>query len=102
MLEWDTYDELIELANGVEFGLAGSIWSQNIDLALGTAARLEAGYIWVNDTHKHYLGSPFGGMKNSGVGREESIEELLSYVESKVTHVRIGDQQAALERIAER
>jgi acyl-CoA reductase-like NAD-dependent aldehyde dehydrogenase len=102
VLEWERHDELIELANGVEFGLTGSVWSQDVDLALRTASQLEAGYVWVNDTNKHYLGAPFGGMKNSGVGREESVEELLGYLESKVTHVRMRDPQAALDRVAQR
>jgi acyl-CoA reductase-like NAD-dependent aldehyde dehydrogenase len=102
VLEWERHDELIDLANGVEFGLTGSVWSQDVDLALRTASQLEAGYVWVNDTNKHYLGAPFGGMKNSGVGREESVEELLGYLESKVTHVRMRDPQAALDRVAQR
>jgi betaine-aldehyde dehydrogenase len=99
VLEWERYDELLELANGVEFGLTGSVWSRDVDLALQTAAKLEAGYVWVNDTNRHYLGAPFGGMKQSGVGREESPEELLGYLETKVTHVKLRDPQVALDRL---
>jgi acyl-CoA reductase-like NAD-dependent aldehyde dehydrogenase len=100
VLPWDDYDEMLELANGIDLGLSGSVWSRDIDLALQTAHRLEAGYIWVNDTNRHYAGAPYGGVKNSGVGREESVEELMSYLEVKVTHVRRGDPRAALRRAA--
>ena len=50
------------------------------------AERLEAGYIWINGSSRHFLGVPFGGYKQSGVGREESVEELLSYVQTKAVN----------------
>ena len=75
-------------ANAVDLGLSAGVWSENVHLALETARRLEAGYVWVNDANRHYPNAPYGGMKNSGVGREESAEELLSYLETKSTHVR--------------
>ncbi len=98
VLAWERWDELLETANGIDLGLTGSVWSRDVDLALRTAERLEAGYVWVNDTNRHYLGAPFGGMKQSGVGREESPEELESYTETKVTHVRLSEGEEALAR----
>ena len=95
-MPWRDYEAMIELANGVDLGLSASVWSENVHLALATAQRLEAGYVWVNDTNRHYLGAPYGGVKNSGVGREESPEELLSYLEVKSTHVRLADPAARL------
>jgi betaine-aldehyde dehydrogenase len=50
---------------------------------------IEAGFVWVNDVSKHYLGCGFGGVKNSGIGREESLEELYSFTESKFVHVNL-------------
>jgi acyl-CoA reductase-like NAD-dependent aldehyde dehydrogenase len=47
---------------------------------------VQSGYVWVNGTSAHFQGTPFGGMKNSGAGREESVEELLSYTEHKTVH----------------
>jgi betaine-aldehyde dehydrogenase len=88
-LPWRDYDEMIALANDVELGLSAAVWSRDIDAALRTAADVQAGYVWVNDANRHYLGSPFGGVKNSGIGREESPEELLSYLETKSVNVRL-------------
>jgi acyl-CoA reductase-like NAD-dependent aldehyde dehydrogenase len=52
----------------------------------------------VNDSTRHYFGTPFGGTKNSGTGREESIGELISYMEEKVVHTRLKDPSAAFAR----
>jgi 2-formylbenzoate dehydrogenase len=51
------------------------------------AAGLRAGYVWVNGSSRHYWGLPFGGFKASGAGREESVEELLSYTQTKSVSV---------------
>jgi acyl-CoA reductase-like NAD-dependent aldehyde dehydrogenase len=99
VLPWDGYDEMIELANSVDLGLTASVWTHDLDLAHKTADLLDAGYIWVNDSTRHYFGTPFGGTKNSGTGREESKEELLSYMETKVVHTRLRDPRAAFARI---
>ena len=53
-------------------------------------AAFERGYIWINGTSSHYLGTPFGGMKNSGIGREEILDELRSYTETKTVHVMLN------------
>ncbi|MBS1878940.1 MAG: aldehyde dehydrogenase family protein [Actinobacteria bacterium] len=96
---WDDYEGMIELANGVDLGLTASIWTHDLDLAHRTAERMDAGYVWVNDSTRHYFGTPFGGTKNSGIGREESVEELRSYLETRVVHTRLSDPGAALERM---
>jgi acyl-CoA reductase-like NAD-dependent aldehyde dehydrogenase len=88
-MPWRDYDEMLSVANDVELGLSAAVWSRDIDAALRTAAEVEAGYVWVNDANRHYLGAPFGGVKNSGLGREESPEELLSYLETKSVNVRL-------------
>ena len=77
VLRWDRYDDMIEAANAVELGLTASVWTNDLTLAHRTADLLDAGYVWVNDSTVHYVGTPFGGVKNSGTGREESEEELL-------------------------
>ena len=58
------------MANSTEYGLAGSIWSTNIDRAHALAQQIETGIIWVNTWLHRDLRTPFGGVKNSGVGRE--------------------------------
>jgi acyl-CoA reductase-like NAD-dependent aldehyde dehydrogenase len=99
---WDDYDSMIELANSVDLGLTASIWTNDLDLAHKTAERLDAGYVWVNDSTRHYFGTPFGGTKNSGIGREESLDELISYMETKVVHTRLRDPHAAFARLIDR
>ncbi|CAB4690499.1 MAG: aldehyde dehydrogenase family protein [Actinobacteria bacterium] len=93
---WNDYDMMLQQANDVEYGLTASIWSEDISLALKTAERIEAGYIWVNDANRHYWGVPFGGMKNSGLGREESMHELLSYMELQAINVIMKDPRTRL------
>ena len=91
VLKWRNVDEAVEMANATEYGLTGAVWSQDIDRAMGTARRIRSGYVWINGVGTHYKAVPFGGMKNSGVGREEGIEELLSYTETKAMHVVLRD-----------
>lgn len=99
ILPWDDYDQMIELANAVELGLTASVWTRDLDLAHQTAERLDAGYVWVNDSTIHYFGTPFGGTKDSGIGREEGRDELFSYLETKAVHLKLGDPRAAFARM---
>jgi acyl-CoA reductase-like NAD-dependent aldehyde dehydrogenase len=98
VLRWKDYDEMIRVANAVELGLTASVWTEDLTLAHRTAEALEAGYVWVNDSTIHYVGTPFGGWKDSGVGREESEEELLSYLDQKVVHTKLGTPASAMQR----
>jgi len=84
------YDEALAIANSVSYGLTGSVYTRDLATAHRWADDVEAGYVWVNDSAKHFIGVPFGGVKNSGVGREESFEELFSYTEAKNVNVRLG------------
>ncbi|MBV9167688.1 MAG: aldehyde dehydrogenase family protein [Solirubrobacterales bacterium] len=99
VLPWGDYEEMLALANGVNLGLTASVWTHDLDLAHQVAERLDAGYVWVNDSAKHYFGTPFGGTKDSGIGREESREELLSYMETKVVNVRFRDPPGVFVRM---
>lgn len=67
---FDSEEEAIEMANSTEYGLAGSIWSTDLDRAHSIAKQIETGIIWVNTWLHRDLRTPFGGVKNSGVGRE--------------------------------
>lgn len=84
---WDTEDEALALANAVEYGLTASIWTRSLATAHRMADRVEAGYVWVNKSAAHFLGADFGGVKKSGLGREEGLDELLSFTETKNVHV---------------
>ena len=87
-MPFDTYDEALEIANGVSLGLTASVYTRDLGVAHRFARDVEVGYVWVNDAQKHFPGAPYGGWKNSGVGREEGIEELLSYTQVKNVNVR--------------
>ena len=91
VLPWDDWQDVLAQANSVEYGLTASVWTADLDLAHATAHSLEAGYVWINDSSTHYWGTPFGGFKNSGTGREESVEELKSYMEQQVIHTMLRD-----------
>jgi aminomuconate-semialdehyde/2-hydroxymuconate-6-semialdehyde dehydrogenase len=80
---FETIDEALQLANAASYGLAATIWTQDISTANLVAAKLQAGIIWVNCWLVRDLRTPFGGMKNSGVGREGGWEALRFFTEQK-------------------
>jgi betaine-aldehyde dehydrogenase len=89
ILRWSDEAQMIDDVNAVEYGLSCSIFTRDLATAHRTAARVDAGYVWINTTGRHFLGAPFGGYKQSGQGREESFDELLSYTQLKNVHVAL-------------
>jgi aldehyde dehydrogenase (NAD+)/betaine-aldehyde dehydrogenase len=85
--KWRDLDQVIAMANDTTFGLSAAIWTNDIKTALNTAKRLRVGSIFINGSNAHYIGVPWGGFKNSGVDREEGVEELRSYLETKVINI---------------
>jgi 2-formylbenzoate dehydrogenase len=90
VMTWKDEDEAVEIANGVDYGLTGSVWTNDIRRAHRVASALDAGYLWINGSSTHFPGVPFGGVKLSGVGREESLDELLSYTQLKTVNIMLG------------
>lgn len=82
-------EEAIQIANDTRYGLSAAVWTNDIDRALRVSSEIQAGYVWVNDANRHYPGSPFGGMKASGIGREETIDELFGYTEAKSVNIKV-------------
>jgi aminomuconate-semialdehyde/2-hydroxymuconate-6-semialdehyde dehydrogenase len=80
---FDTEEEVMAFANGVRFGLSCTIWTENIKKAMRFATKLEAGVVWINTWLLRDLRTPFGGMKDSGVGREGGLEALQFFTETK-------------------
>ncbi|MBV6456963.1 MAG: NAD/NADP-dependent betaine aldehyde dehydrogenase [Fimbriimonadaceae bacterium] len=78
-----TPDEAVELANNTAYGLAASVWSQDIDTALDISKRLHAGTVWINSTNLFDAASGFGGYKESGFGREGGREGLFAYLKPR-------------------
>ena len=78
-----TQDEALQLANHSRFGLAASIWSENINVALDAAARVKAGVVWINSTNLFDAGAGFGGYRESGFGREGGREGMYEYLKTR-------------------
>jgi len=84
---FDDYEEVLAVANDTSYGLTASVFTNDLALAHRFARDVEAGFVWINDVAKHFPGVPFGGFKDSGVGREESFDELASYTQVKNVNV---------------
>jgi len=88
VLRWNDPQAMLADVNGTPFGLTCSIWTSDLAVAHETAAAAEAGYVWVNEVARHFLGAAFGGYKQSGTGREECLDELLDFTQQKNIHIR--------------
>ena len=84
VLSFRTPSEAVTIANNTPYGLAASIWSENINLALDMAPKIKAGVIWINSTNLFDASCGFGGYKESGFGREGGIEGIRAYQDSKL------------------
>ena len=89
ILRWSDEGDLLARVNALDVGLTASIWTHELDRAHRLASRVEAGYVWINGSSVHHVGVPFGGIKQSGIGREESIEELLDCTHLKNVSVTL-------------
>jgi betaine-aldehyde dehydrogenase len=90
VLKWKNPNDLVEMANGVIFGLTASIWAKDFPTAFRMAQEIQAGYIWINDSSRHFPGVPYGGYKHSGIGRDECLDNLLSYTQIKSINVNLA------------
>lgn len=90
VLSWRDEDEMMRQVNDVEYGLTCSIWTSSLATAHRAAAGVEAGYVWINNASRHFIGAPFGGYKQSGLGREESLDELLHYTQQKNINITLA------------
>src|SRR5699024_3941829 len=86
---FDTVEEVIERANDSDYGLAAGIWSENIKTAHYVGSKLQGGTVWINDYGLEMEGAPFGGYKQSGIGRELGSYALAEYSEVKSVYVNI-------------
>jgi len=80
---FDTEEEVIELANSTDYGLACAIWTENSSRAVRVAEQMETGLVWVNSWFLRDLRTAFGGAKQSGIGREGGVHSLEFYTEQK-------------------
>jgi aldehyde dehydrogenase (NAD+) len=83
VIAYDHDDEAVSIANDTDYELAASVWSTNNVRALAIAERIQAGSVWINDAHQINCQLPFGGYKQSGLGRELGPDALDAYTEVK-------------------
>ncbi|NNF02325.1 MAG: aldehyde dehydrogenase family protein, partial [Bacteroidia bacterium] len=83
IMPFETEDEVLEYANSTKYGLSSTVWTQDLTKAHRVAAKLDAGIVWINCWLLRDLRTPFGGVKNSGVGREGGMEALKFFTEEK-------------------
>lgn len=83
IMPFDTDEQAIALANGTPYGLAASVWTENLSRAHKMSKHIDAGIVWINCWLLRDLRTPFGGVKNSGVGREGGLEALRFFTEPK-------------------
>ncbi|KAI0298920.1 aldehyde dehydrogenase domain-containing protein [Russula brevipes] len=96
--KFETESEGVELANNSKYGLGAGIWTQNLSRAHQVAENLQAGLVWVNTHHRNDPSSPWGGMKESGIGRENGVEAFEAYSQSKSTIVNVASAEETLKR----
>ena len=90
ILTFDTADEALEIANNTEFGLSAGVWTKDIDTAMIMTRNIEAGTVWVNNWMSGYPEIPFGGMKQSGIGRELGPHAIDEFMETKSVLIKTG------------
>ncbi|MFG6200917.1 aldehyde dehydrogenase family protein [Nonomuraea sp. JJY05] len=89
VLTFDDLDDAVALANATEYGLAAGLWTADLSTAHKVARALRAGTVWVNCYEEGDLSVPFGGMKQSGNGRDKSAHALEKYTELKTTWIQL-------------
>jgi betaine-aldehyde dehydrogenase len=87
VLSWSDEDDVLAAANALRLGLTAYIWTNDLSAAMRFSREIEAGYVWVNGRGQRPFGAPFGGFKQSGLGTENDLEELLSYTRVKNVNI---------------
>lgn len=95
IMPFDTEEEVLGYANSVRYGLSSTIWTENLSRAHRMAAKIESGIVWINCWLLRDLRTPFGGVKDSGVGREGGFEALKFFTEEKNVCVKLAESDAS-------
>lgn len=90
VIKFKTEDEVIAMANDSTYGLGGAVWTQDITRAMKVARSIETGRMWVNTYNQLPAGAPFGGYKNSGIGRETDLSILDAYTQKKNIFINLN------------
>ena len=95
VIKYDGLEDAIRMANDTIYGLAAGVWSRDVETAISVARRIQAGTVWINDYHLINAEAPFGGYKQSGIGRELGIWGLKQYLEVKHVHVSMNNDRSS-------
>jgi betaine-aldehyde dehydrogenase len=91
VIPFESVEEVVELSNDNPYGLAAAVWSRDIKKAINTAKALRAGIVWINDTQPAPTEAPWGGYKQSGIGRELGKEGVEDYLEAKHIYINLAE-----------
>ncbi len=91
VIPFTSAEEVLELSNDNEYGLAAAVWTRDIKKGLNTARALRAGIVWINDTQPAPTEAPWGGYKQSGIGRELGSQGIEDYLEAKHIYVNLAE-----------
>ena len=83
IMPFETEEEALQMANSVKYGLSSTLWTQDLNRTMRMSKQLQTGIVWVNTWLNRDLRTPFGGVKDSGVGREGGFEALRFFTEAK-------------------
>jgi betaine-aldehyde dehydrogenase len=89
VIKWSDEDVMFEQVNAVEYGLTGAVFTRDLATAHRAVSRIQSGLVWINNTSTHFLGTGFGGYKQSGIGRDECLDELLLHTQVKNVHITL-------------
>ncbi|KAH8809247.1 betaine-aldehyde dehydrogenase [Xylogone sp. PMI_703] len=89
VFKWTDEEQLYMDVNAVDYGLTGAVFTSDIKTAQTAVRKIQAGTVWVNTSSTHYHGMPFGGYKQSGIGREDTFEEMREMTQTKAVHVKL-------------
>jgi aldehyde dehydrogenase (NAD+) len=94
VLRFSSDDEAIHIANGTNYGLAAGVWTESLRRAVDFSRRLQAGTVWVNTYRSTSYTTPFGGVKASGLGRENGMDAIREYLQTKSVWFHTGGAAA--------
>lgn len=96
IIPWDSEDEVLRLANDSTYGLGGGLWTRDLARAHRMADQMQTGTVWINRYYNFVPGQPLGGYKESGFGREGTLETLRHYTQTKAVVINLSDEPLGL------